>query len=186
MPYKVEGKQGEFQYLDTFNGRMAYYACIECGKVRLVRIRKGKPESVRCRKCSNRRHSGFWANHYVMKGKNNPRWKGGEFYTSHGYIMVQLKPDNPFYSMVNKNGYIYQHRYLMAKHLNRPLEKHEVVHHKNGIRDDNQIENLALLSNGSHNTILNREIKLLKWRIKELEERCCVLEGSKVGKCHIE
>ena len=46
----------------------------------------------------------------------------------------------------SKKGHIFEHTYFMSEHLGRPLAKHESVHHRNGIRHDNRIENLELWS----------------------------------------
>ena len=82
-------------------------------------------------------------------GDKNPNWKGGKT-KSDRYIMICLSPDNPFISMTPKDdNIIREHRLIMAKHLNRCLESWEIVHHKNGIRDDNRIENLELINSNS-------------------------------------
>ena len=79
---------------------------------------------------------------HFKSGKKHFNWKGGKFKHKLGYIFI-LKPEHPF---ANKCGYIREHRLVMEKHLNRYLMLGEIIHHKNGIRDDNRIENLELLS----------------------------------------
>lgn len=61
-----------------------------------------------------------------------------------GYVTVFVPPDDPMASMARNGGYVLEHRLVMGRHLGRPLLPSETVHHRNGIRDDNRLENLQL------------------------------------------
>jgi hypothetical protein len=55
------------------------------------------------------------------------------------------------YKVVRENGKrIREHVWVVEKHLGRKLSKGEVVHHKNGNKHDNRIENLEVMSQSEH------------------------------------
>lgn len=60
--------------------------------------------------------------------------------TGNGYVIMHW-PEHP---NSRKDGKVFEHSVVMSEFLGRPLAEFENVHHKNGIRDDNRIENLEL------------------------------------------
>ena len=80
------------------------------------------------------------------RGHRSTAWKGGRIKDKFGYILI-WKPEHPNAKLA---GYIHEHRLIMSVHLDRSLESYEFIHHKNGIKDDNRLENLELLTKNVH------------------------------------
>ena len=84
-----------------------------------------------------------------LSGKKHPMWNGGKTLNSQGYVLIH-SPEHPFH---DKRGYVREHRLVMEKKLGRYLSQDEIVHHKNGKKDDNRISNLEIMKKRDHDRI---------------------------------
>jgi len=82
-------------------------------------------------------------------GENHHSWSGGVIAADGGYLKEKVAVNDPLRSMGGRNGYVPQHRLVMARSIGRALSRSETVHHINGNRADNRIENLEL-RHGKH------------------------------------
>jgi hypothetical protein len=137
--------------------------CKICGKA-YWRSTRGKLKPLYCsRKCSCESRKGrtlspaaklriSLANRGKIKEKNG-KWKGGRTTTNEGYVKVRVYPKRHY------DNYFLEHRLIMEKFLGRELNGEEVVHHVNGNRSDNRIENLILFKSGGDHVAWHRKRK---------------------------
>lgn len=189
------GKQFE---VSTHTERIRKTCSRECWKMLLKRPRNGSRE-VACELCGktfreydsnvfqkrkngriyNRRYCSRECRAKAFRGANNPMFVG-QTKNRAGYIVIrgELVPED-YKPMIRRGDAVLEHRLVMAQHLGRCLTDSEIVHHLNGVKDDNRIENLELHSQLSHQAVTiaeHRKIAELERRIKELEAQ--ILKGG--------
>ena len=99
---------------------MAERACEQCGEAFMKK--RYHPQKYCSTICRNRATNGKKA----MKA-------GWKIRTKDGYVITTIRGRT-----------VMQHRFLMEQHLGRELKKYENIHHKNGDRADNRLENLEV------------------------------------------
>lgn len=121
--------------------------CIKC--LNLGRVHS-KEHGEKISNALKGRGLGFKKGHLPWNtGKKRPEfsaekhhwWKGGKKKHSRGYVAV-YSPGHPY---AHDRNYVYEHRLVMEELLGRYLKPIEHIHHKNGIKDDNRLENLEVV-----------------------------------------
>lgn len=147
-----------------------YWECrCDCGTEKTIAsqpLRYGKSTSCGCYN-KERLHE--------RSGGNHPSYRGGRISGSGGYVLI-LNREHPR----SRNGYVFEHILIMEKHLGRPIFEGETVHHKNGIKNDNRIENLELWT-GNHAPGV-REIDMVEFCVEYLKQYA-PHKLSKVNSC---
>jgi hypothetical protein len=119
---KLKGSMGTYKY--------QWVDCPFCHKARWVRVLHGRDiSSLVCRHCTPYRLN--------QHKETHPMWRGGRYTARGGYQAIMIDDNDLFVTMRQANGYILEHRLIMAKHLKRCLSSWECVHHRNGNKADN-------------------------------------------------
>lgn len=128
--------------------------CPVCGQPKFRR-------SAKCRACFAKERG------LIQRGSNNPSWKGGRSQKD-GYTLV-ANPDR----LRRKARYVAEH-ILVWEAVNGPSPRNGHIHHLNGEKQDNRLENLQWLSMSEHHSSkgyapYETRIRSLEARIRELE-----------------
>jgi len=101
----------------------------------------------------------------VRQGENHPSWKGGRL-DHGGYVLIWQAPKK----------YKGEHVLVWEEYHHQSLPEGWIVHHLNGVKNDNRIENLIGLPSQKHALVLKEKEK----RIRDLEQECSIL-GERSG-----
>lgn len=157
MPIVGERKRGRDIGVKSKTEGSRWYIwtiCPECSKSRWAQERETfKPRYTggMCLSCIASR-----------KGEHNRNWKGG-IKQAHGYILIK----NPGHPRASSQGYVREHILVWEQFAGKSLPDGWVVHHFNGIKNDNRPSNLLAMPNKKHGLFISS----LQKRIFELEAK---------------
>ncbi len=170
-PFYIRKGFGNFCSQKCYHGKSIDKKCLYCGNTFhthscKLKVGKGKYCSREC--YSKAQKELLHSPETCFKkgenlGENNNLWKGGKS-SSNGYILIY----QPHHPKAIKGRYVREHILVAEKALNRFLNEKEIIHHINGIKSDNRLENLYLFpDNGSH---CSYHYAVKRGEIKEIEK----------------
>lgn len=101
------------------------------------------------------------------KGAHSNNWNGGVRITSNGYRQI-LYPRHP---RADKSGYVMEHVVIWEKESGFPVPSGCCIHHLNGNKADNRIENLCLMLHGAHTAFHNKNKHLSEETKRKISQK---------------
>lgn len=167
--------------------------CADCSELRPVCVhdltRRDRPSGL-CARCRHQRQATQVLNQGI--GPKASRYKGSTRIDKRtGYRFIGLYPGDAWYEEMghragqsNRHGhcrYVLEHRWNMANHLGRPLERWEHVHHIDQDKLNNEIDNLMIVNGATHAAIttLETENKRLRMEIVRLRQALARAQSSR-------
>ncbi|MHB8109771.1 MAG: HNH endonuclease signature motif containing protein [Syntrophorhabdaceae bacterium] len=151
-------------------GKQAMWLCrCDCGNEMVIygqHLRTGITQSCGCLR--NEKSS---ARDKLRVGENSLAWKGGRFLNGQGYVLVFAKS----HPRAAKSGHVLEHILVAERALGEYLPQGSVIHHINGIRDDNRLENLWWFPSHSEHAALHNS-----QRKKSSVGRCAIAETTAI------
>lgn len=102
----------------------------------------------------------------VRKGDNGSKWNGGVRTTSHGYRQI-FKPEHP---RADSMGYVMEHIVVFESESGITIPKNCCIHHLNGNKSDNRIQNLCMMTHGGHTAFHHTGTKLSEETINKIKQ----------------
>ena len=84
------------------------------------------------------------------KGKMSHRWNTGKIISCEGYVKVRVGKEHPF---ADSNGYAYEHLIVWASCGKPKPREDQILHHRNGDKTDNRVENLEIMQRADHSRL---------------------------------
>ena len=92
-----------------------------------------------------------------QRGEEHYNWKGGIRLKDDGYRLVHRRG----HPLADSKGYVREHRLVAQEALGKPLPRTAVLHHVNGVRDDNRRSNLVVCESGGYHRLLHKRARAL-------------------------
>jgi hypothetical protein len=136
-------------------------------KEKMRKANQGRPVSESAREKIRQSHIGMKYGESTKAklralhgGEKSPMWKGGKI-ICRGYVLIRKK-DHPRAKGRNRRAgfYVGEHVLVAEKMLGRYMERGEVVHHKDGNRQNNNPQNLIVLTNSEHIKLHRKAVRV--------------------------